>query len=164
MKYLTDNEWKFIKETKFTPTVFQCNEYHKTTFANLCDKEDEQRNFNVAQAIAKSYYDVDLKELIDKASDGDDGISLEFAAPYILYNLYTRDELVAMSNKQALEALRDFKYFCGWRKADEMDGRIALYEAIKMHDGEVAFTDEFDGDVWFTVEEKYEDDCAWDEE
>ena len=25
MKYLTDNEWKFIKETKFTPTVFQCN-------------------------------------------------------------------------------------------------------------------------------------------
>ena len=174
MKYLTDNEWKFIKETKFTPTVLQCGEYYKTIFTderisvgeeNYASRREayNQKWYTVVEKYAKEKYDINLYELYKKMADGDDGISLEFAAPYILYNLYTREELVAMTDKQALEALQDFKYFGGWRKADEMDARLALYDAIKMHDGKVAFTTEFDNDVWYTEAEE-EDDCAWDEE
>lgn len=143
MKYLTDNEIKFLKETKFTPTIYQCDEWDRCSLKGLED----------AELVAKRDYNVDFYEMLEKLLDGDDWISLEFAAGYLFYTFFTKDQLFEMSDKDGLKFLQDFKYHFGWRKADYQDARAGIIEGIKLHDKELVFVDWFDGDVW------YKDNC-----
>lgn len=128
MKKLTDKEIKFVKETRFTPTVYQCDEYSKTPF----------ENYDHAAKVAKAVYKIDLKKFLDKClqDDDSDAISLEFAAAYLLSAFFSKGELEKMTPTEALDFLRDFKYHFGFRKWDENDARSALEEAYGIKIGE----------------------------
>lgn len=145
MKKFTDAEIKFVKETKFTPTVYQCGEYNKTPF----------KTFAEAEKVAKEKYNVDLESFLDKCLDDNDSdaISLEYAATYLFYSFFTRDELMGMDIDDGLKFLQDFKYFCGFRKWDEFSTALAIDDAIRIYDGILEFYLE-DGHMW--NKEKYE--------
>lgn len=108
MKRLTDREVEFIKETHFTPTVLQCDEYGRTPF----------RDYAQAEKITKESYGIDLVGLMEKcaADDDIDAISLEYAATYILYTFFSKKELLNMKVSDALRFLADFRYYFGYRK------------------------------------------------
>lgn len=127
MKRLTDKEIDFIKETHFTPTVLQCDEYGRTPF----------KDYAQAEKTAKETYGIDLPDLMEKcASDDDiDAISLEYAATYILYTFFSKRELLSMKASDALKALTDFRYYFGYRKWDESKTAECMMEAIQIYDG-----------------------------
>ena len=141
MKWLEDKEIEFLKKTHYSATVFQCDEWGRTPFVD----------FSQACRVALDEYGVNLLELNKKICNADeDAISLEFAAGYLFYIFFTKEELETMSPKDGLKFLKDFKYFFGWRKSDERDAYIAMCDAIQLHEGTMVFTQEFgDGDVWY---------------
>lgn len=144
MKKLTEKEIKFIKETHLTPTVLQCDEYDKTPF----------EDYEQAEKAAKERYDIDLKELMGKcmADDDIDGISLEYAATYILYTFFSKKELLNMKVSNALKFLTDFKYYFGYRKWDESQVAECMMEAIQIYDGVREFYSEH-GHMWNRVKD-----------
>ena len=139
MKYLTQQEIQFMKDTGWSWTVFQCDEY----IATKCKDYDD------AYRIAMEQYGVNLDALLHKSDENEDSISLEYAAGYLLYTFFTPAELEAKTDQELLEWLKDMKYFFGWRKADESDARAARYDAEKLFAGTAVFTDLGDGDVWY---------------
>jgi len=142
MKRLTPEEIKFVKETKFTPTVYQCDQYYLTSFDDYTD----------AAKVAKEKYGVDLDKFIAKniaASLNDaDAISLDYVAIYLLYSFFTKDELEKMTPKEALSWLMEYRYYFGFRKWAEQDAANAIYDAIAIYDGAAEFYDQPDGNVW----------------
>ena len=140
MKLLNEQEIKFLKETKYSCTVFQCDEWDRCSF----------KNFSEASTVATNSYGIDLVELNKKLFDGGDAISLEFAAGYLFYIFFTENELQHLSSDLGLKFLQDFKYFEGWRKAEEVDAFIAICDGIRLHQGTLVFTKEFgDDEVWY---------------
>lgn len=139
MKYLTQQEIQFMKETGWSWTVVQCNEYEKT----------KCKDYDDAYRIAMEQYGVNLDTLIQKSDANEDSISLEFAAGYLFYTFFTLEELNSKTDEELLKWLQDMKYFCGWRKADESDARAARYDAERLFAGTIVFTDLGDGDVWY---------------
>lgn len=137
MRQLTDNEIKFIKETHFTPTVFQCDEYVKTSFKNLAE----------AEKAAKEDYAVDLTALYNACVEECDGISLEYEATYLFHTFFTRDELVNLTPEKALQFLQDFQYFFGYRKWPLDFAADEVQEAIEIYDGKREFQI-IDGAIW----------------
>lgn len=137
MKRLTENEIKFIKETNVTPTVMVCEEWRRTPYANLAEATER----------AADLYQVQLSDILDKCSECD-GISLEYMATYLLYTFFTQEELENMSYAAVLEWLKDFKYFCGYRKWSEYWVEIAVNEALEVYAGTREFFDDEDGEVW----------------
>lgn len=139
MKRLTDKEIKFIKETRFTPTILQCDEYDRTPF----------RNYSQAEKAAKVDYGIDLAELMEKcaADDDIDEISLEYAATYILYTFFSKKELLDMKVSDALRFLMNFRYYFGYRKWDESKTAECMTEAIQIYDGAREFYVEC-GHMW----------------
>ncbi len=139
MRRLNNNEIKFIKETGWTPTVYQCDEYDRTTLKDL----------DTSIEVAKNEYDIDLLELYDKTCnlDNNDGISLEYEATYLFYTFFTKEELEKMTDAKATAWLKDFKYYFGYRK---WDGGNIIYvnEALDVYNGTREFYEEDDGDVW----------------
>ena len=127
MRKLNDNEIRFIKETGFTPTVFQCDEYEKTNKAPYFID-----SFSKAQDIAKDMYGIeDLGLLMNELTSPEcaDAISLEEDAEYLLSAFFSKDELDAMRAEDALKWLQDFKYYFGYRKWGEESAFIALLNA-----------------------------------
>lgn len=137
MRQLAENEIKFFKETNFTPTVFQCDEYSRTPFHSYAE----------AEKAAKEKYSINLDSLLTDCLNDSDSISLEYDATYLLHTFFTQDELKEMKAKEALKFLQDFKYFNGFRKWSEEQAEVEIQEALQIYDGVRKFVD-VDGDVW----------------
>ena len=167
MKQLTDKEIKFVKETGFTPTVWQCSEWNRTIFTDEkfnCSghsfKDRDEYNdkwFSVASDYAKEKYGFDLTTFLNKNLGIDlndsDGISIEFVATYLLYCFFTKEELENLSNQKALDFLQDYRYYFGFRKwyVGDMHYRMPyIDEAIEVYNGERVFYLQDDGNVWNT--------------
>lgn len=164
MKQLTRNEIKFVKETGFTPTVYQCDEYYRTIFTDehidISDKDYASKKeaysekwYKVASDYAKEKYGIDLNVFIDKnisiENDDYDGISLEYVATYLFYCFFTKDELEKLTDKEATEFLKNYRYYCGFRKWD--NGNLTyVQEAIEAYNGDRLFYLQDDGNVWNT--------------
>jgi len=144
MKKLTEQEIKFIKETNWTPTAQQCNEYSRTNRAPYYID-----SFAEAQNIAREDFNIDLVELYDKVCNQEtsDNISLEYDATYLLYIFFTKDELLDMNTAWALKWLQDFKYYFGFRKWDEQFVEIAIEEALEVYGGSREFYEQ-DNEMW----------------
>lgn len=166
MRQLTQNEINFVKATKFTPTVYQCDQFYLTTYTDeRCGYEpsetyhDRREKYSkkwmkIIKKDAKERFDVDLDEFIDKnlsVDNGDyDGISLEFVATYLLYTFFTKEQLENLTNEAAVEFLQDYRYFFGFRKwyAGDMHYRLPyIDEAIEIYNGERVFYVEEDHQV-----------------
>lgn len=143
MRELTSQEIKFVKDTHFTPTVYQCDEYYKTPF----------KDYNDAFKCAQEEYNFNLDEFLDKNISADlddaDGISLEYVATYLLYAFFTVDELRTMSAKEALNWLQDYRYYGGFRKWSESLARIEILDAIGIHEDVNVLYETEDGNIWF---------------
>lgn len=144
MKKLTEQEINFIKNTGWTPTVHQCNEYKRTNKAPYYID-----SFAEAQNIAREDFNIDLIELYNKtcSENNCDGISLEYEATYLLYTFFTPEELLELDNSWALNWLQDFKYYMGFRKWDESDVEVCIQEALSIYAGTREFYEQ-DGEMW----------------
>ena len=160
MKPLTENEIKFIKETSWTPTIYQMNysesELKRTPYANLTP-EEAGRMYEITLA---DQYNLNIHELYDKTCNLDnwDEISLEYEATYLLYTFFTKEELERITDEEVTKWLKDFKYNFGYRKWDSGNLIFAL-EALEVYNGERVFYLQ-DDDVWNIL---LEDTKEWDE-
>lgn len=162
MRQLTQNEINFVKATKFTPTVWQCDEFYLTTYTDdrcECQPSDtyhERRTLyskkwmKIIKKDAKERFDVDLDEFIDKNlsvdNDDYDGISLEYVATYLFFCFFTKEELEKLTDEEATRFLQNYRYFCGFRKWD--GGNLPyVNEAIEVYNGERVFYVEEDHQV-----------------
>ena len=162
MKRLTDDEIRFVKNTGFTPTVWQCDEYYKTAFTdealdyNAPDyslkKRDEysDRWYKAAYDCARFSYNFDLDEFIKKNLGDDlgdyDAISLEYVATYLLYCFFSKEELEKMTDKEATKFLQDYRYYFGFRKHDSGNMQF-VQEALEVYDGSRVFYEADDGNI-----------------
>lgn len=178
MKPLTDQEIRFVKETGFTPTVFQCGEYYRTIFTkekidynipNYDQAEEEyiRKWYKVASDYAKEHYGIDLGEFIDKnlgaGINDSDGISLEYTATYLFYCFFTKEELEKLTDKEATKFLKDYRYYFGYRKWDT-GNLIYVQEAIEAKDGNRVFYVDGEGDNVYNIEKEKFDAHHSDEE
>ena len=153
MKRLTENEINFIKSTGWTPTLHQMN-YSKTEMERveknypIAFKMPDDGNMEKCYRNIATLYEVDIDELYNKTCniEKSDGISLEYEATYLLYTFFTKEELEKLTDEEATKWLKDFKYYCGYRK---WDGGNLVYvnEATEIYAGTREFFD-MDGDVW----------------
>ena len=166
MKQLTEQEIKFIKETGWTPTVYQCDEWYKTIWTDehleigpestykerkeAYSAKYEELAFNTAKK-----YGVDLGKLYKKCTDNSDSISLEYEATYLFYILFTKEELELLTDEEATEFLKNFQYYLGYRKWD--GGNLQyVQEALEVYNRTRVFYLENDSDVW-----NIEADSSW---
>lgn len=142
MRLLTKNEIDFVKATKFTPTVYQCDQYYLTIF----------ESYEQAEEFARRVYNFDLGEFLQKnigiELKDNDSISLEMNAAYLFYCFFTQEELTNMSAEDGLKWLQDYRYFLGYRKWSPQDAQNAIDEAIKIHLGYSRVTVGSDNNVW----------------
>lgn len=162
MKPLTKDEIRFVKETHFTPTVSQCDQYYLTTYTDEhCEYEPsdtyhERRDLyskrweKIIKKDAKEKYNVDLDKFLDKNLNIDnndfDGISLEYVATYLFYCFFTKEELEKLTDEEATKFLQDYRYYGGFRKWDGGNLPFAQ-EAIEIYNGERVFYLQ-DKNVW----------------
>lgn len=146
MKRLTEQEIKFIKETGWTPTVYQMNynesELKRTKFTGMT-RDGGAKAF--CQEMKK--YNVDISDLYKKFTEESDAISLEYEATYLFYTFFTKEELEKLTDEEATKWLKDFQYFSGYRK---WDGGNLIYvnEALEVYAGTREFYEESDGEIW----------------
>lgn len=159
MKKLTKNEINFIKETGWTPTVEQCNEWHRTIFTKIFDKENFKEKYidedgyvtdefsNKVNEYVLKTYNIDTIDLYKKFTEESDAISLEYEATYLFYTFFTKEELEKLTDEEASKWLKNFQYYSGYRK---WDGGNLIYvnEAIEVYQGKRVFYCESDGEVW----------------
>ena len=139
MRRLTENEIRFIKETGITPTVIQCDEWDHSQCSNYAD----------AEKLADEEYGINLDEFSSVLLDDNyDSISLEYNAVYLLYTFLTREELENMNGNEVLEWLKNFKYWCGYRKYDADLAYMHRCEALEVYNGTREFYETDDGEVW----------------
>jgi len=107
MHTLSENEIKFLKETKFSPTVVQCDEWKRTTIGS----------FDEAAEAAKAY-GVDFDALWENINNQEDwnGLSLSEIAVYLFATFFTLDELESLTDDEAERFLHNWKYHLGFRK------------------------------------------------
>ena len=146
MKQLTENEIKFIKETGWTPTVEQCNEWGRTVFPSLFDKANFKKEYldeggyavnefsNKVNEYVLKTYGIDTVDLYKKFTEESDAISLEYEATYLFYAFFTKEELEKLTDEEATKWLKDFQYFSGYRNWDG-GNLIYVYEAIDIYNG-----------------------------
>lgn len=137
---LTAKEIKFVKETKFTPTVYQLDEYSKTPF----------KDFKEAKQLAKKHYGFDLTTFLKKnlEQDDQDAISLEYVATYLFYTFFSEEDLLNMSPEDGLEWLQNYRYYLGFRKWDVAYVEQEIEEALEIYSGEREFYITEDNQVW----------------
>lgn len=152
MRPLTKEEIEFVKETHFTPTVYQCGQYYLTIFTdeqveygdNYKERREayEEKWYKVASDYAKEKYGFDLDKFIAKQLvediDDSDSISLEYTATYLFYIFFTREELEEMKDCDATNFLKDYRYYFGYRKWDGGNLKY-VQEAIEAKEGERLF-------------------------
>lgn len=140
---LTDKEVQFVKDTKFTPTVYQCDTYSSTPFKDYAE----------AEKVAKEKYGVDLAEFLKKnlEQEDTDGISLEYVATYLFYEFFSCEDLIDMASnrpEKGLEWLQDYRYHFGFRKWDLDLAVDEMWEAVMVYEGKRDFYITEDGQVW----------------
>lgn len=159
MKKLTKNEINFIKETGWTPTVEQCDEWERTIFTNLFNKDAFKKKYldedgyvvdefsNKVNEYVLKTYSIDTVDLYKKFTEESDAISLEYEATYLFYTFFTKEELEKLTDEEATKWLKDFQYFSGYRK---WDGGNLVYvnEALEVYAGTREFYEEPDGEIW----------------
>ena len=164
MKWLADEEIKFMKETGWTPTVTQANEWNRTIFFKLFGKGDVAEGEDAADwflSKASDYalkeYSVNLSELYNKCTEEHDDISLEYEATYLFYLFFSKDELEELTDEKATDFLQDFQYYFGYRKWSAGNLRY-VQEAIEAHNGTRLFYLTPDGEVWNAPLDEIEND------
>ena len=172
MKPLTKNELRFMKETGWTPTVEQGNEWDRTIWMDESFKsrykelpyEDKHKEaikyLSLAEEYAEKEYNIDLCDLYKKCTDECDGITLENDATYLFYMFFTKEELETFTDKTAIEWLKDFKYFSGYRKWDYNCIQY-VKEAIEVYEGKRVFYLEDDGSIWNISHDEYPNSWVW---
>lgn len=158
MKALTENEIKFIKETGWTPTVEQCNEWKRTIFPSLFNQTIFKKKYldedgyvvdefsNKVNEYVLKTYNIDTAVLYKKFTEASDSISLEDEATYLFYTFFTKEELERLTDEEATKWLQNFQYYSGYRKWD--GGNLPyVNDAIRAHQGEIEFYEEADGDI-----------------
>ena len=159
MKKLTKNEINFIKETGWTPTVEQCNEWEKTIFTSIFDKATFKKKYldedgyvvdefsNKVNEYVLKTYNIDTVDLYKKFTEESDTISLEYEATYLFYTFFTKEELEKLTDEEATKWLKNFQYYSGYRK---WDGGNLIYvnEALEVYAGTREFYEEPDGEIW----------------
>lgn len=141
MKALTTKEWQFLKKHDITPTVDQCGEWEKRT-----DFKSRAEANKYAAAIG-----LDLDDMFKRMNCSVDYISLEYEATYFLYNWFTKEELENITDEEVTKALKDWKYFGGYRKWNGENLYFAI-EALQVYNGFRFFFLQ-DGEVWnFTTD------------
>ena len=99
--------------------------------------------------MADEEYSINLDEFSNVLLDANyDSISLEYDAVYLLYTFLTREELENMNDSEVLEWLKNFKYWCGYRKYDIDLAHMHRCEALEVYDGTREFYETDDGEVW----------------
>lgn len=171
MKQLTKEEITFIKETGWTPTVYQCSEWDRTIWTTehlsiepmdtYIDRRDTYSNkyYNIAYNEAKKY-GFDLDELYKKFTTECDGISLEYEATYLFYLFFTKEELEQLTDEKATKWLKDFQYFYGYRKWNGDNLRF-VEEALQIYKNNRVFYLENDNEVWNISKDEYPDSWVW---
>ena len=147
MKPLTIEEISFVKKTRFTPTVFQCDEYSKIDVAPYFIS-----SYTRAQDVARDEFNIDLGKFLSKClmEDDSDSISLEYVATYLFYCFFTKEELEAITEKEATDFLQNLKYYSGFRHWDH--GNLSFVrDAIDIYNGVSVFYLTNDGHVWNIV-------------
>ena len=146
MRKLTRNEIRFIKETGWTPTLFQMD-YSKEELAKT-----PYKNLNSADAIKEMQkkeeeLNIDIVALYEKCVEFSDSISLDYEITYLLYTFFSPDEIYDMDLSFLNKWLKDFKYFFGYRKFEASEHNIE--EALEIYNGTREFyeTDD-DHDMW----------------
>lgn len=66
----------------------------------------------------------------------DDCVATEETATWVLSHYFSLEELSAMSPDDAERFMKDWKYFCGYRKCDGW-GHIYIYNAMRALRGEI---------------------------
>lgn len=161
MEPLTKAEIQFIKETGWTPTVQQADEWRRTIFVKdflpkklstdgrIKEKsKNDEEAFNSAIKYADEKYNINLIDLYDKCTHAYDITTLEHDAAYLFYVFFTKEELKKLTDEEATSWLKDFKYYCGYRKWDG-DNLLYVDEAISVYDGQAAFYLDKDNTVWW---------------
>lgn len=140
MKVLTKNEIKFVNDTKFTPSIYQCGDYDRTIF----------KNYMEARKTANKYYGFDLDVFIEKNLDQEDfdSISLEYVATYLLYTFFSKEDLMSMSPETGLKWLQDYRYWLGFRQWDIEFVATEISEALEVYNGLREFYITAEGQVW----------------
>ena len=158
MKALTEKEIAFIKETGWTPTVEQCNEWKRTIFPSLFNETEIKKKYldkygyiidefsNKVNEYVLKTYGIDTADLYKKFTEDSDSISLEDEATYLFYTFFTKEELEHLTDKEATKWLQDFQYYSGYRK---WDGGNLYYvnDAIRAYQGEIEFYQTADGSI-----------------
>lgn len=89
-----------------------------------------------------------------------DAIALENDATYLFYIFFTKEELEALTDEKAVEWLKGFKYFFGYRKWGCGGLRYAR-EALEVHEGKRVFYLEGDGSIWNISHDEYPNSWVW---
>lgn len=144
MKALTNQEIKFLKETRWTPTLYQMD-YKKTPL--MTNKDIEIIYFHY-EILARNYK-INIQTLYNKFTRDDeiDAISLEDEAVWLLYNFFTEEDLKTHNNKFFLDWLQDFQYYNGYRKWDESDVMSAINTVFEIYSGNLEFYTDDNGSV-----------------
>lgn len=152
MKKLTQEEINFIKDTGWTPTLHQMhyseNELKRTHLYQIQNIPVSSKMMKLQFESFANQYGLDLHDLYNKTCNLDncDSVSLEYEATYLLYTFFTKEELEKLTDEEVTNWLKDFKYFCGYRK---WDGGNLVYvnEALEIYAGTREFYEQ-DGNMW----------------
>ena len=159
MKQLTENEIKFIKETKWSPTIFQMGysdlELCRTPYKGSSSEEGIKEFQKEADKLG-----VDILTLYNKCTSETDSISLEYEATYLLYLFFTKEELEKLTNNTVLKWLQYFQYYQGYRKW-HYENMQYVQEALEIYEGTRVFYLEDDGEVWNISKEESPNSWVW---
>lgn len=144
MKALTDKEWKILKETGFTPTVYQCDEWSRTLL-----KDKSVSGFLRACADAG----INGSQLMDKLCAEENSCTIDDAAAYILYNYFAEADIDKKTDQELLDFLCGFKYFFGFRKYSVCSIPFVRETLVQLYGHETEFAVDDDDDI--CIKENY---------
>lgn len=154
MKRLTEQEIEFIKHTGWTPTLHQMdyseNELKRTHLYQIQNIPVSSEMMKLQFESFANQYGFNLNDLYDKTCnlESSDSLSLEEEAIYLFYTFFTKDELVDIDTSWALDWLKDFKYYFGFRKWSEYEVESAVLDALEVYSGTRKFVEDSDGEIY----------------
>lgn len=144
MKRLTESEIQFIRDTGYTATVWQNDEWHRTcwgTEPSYSDIVEYCTQNGIAEVYDEPSAVLFLQQLQEKFNSDEDAISLEMLAIYLFRTFLSPaklEETLAAPSEHGVRPsalwLQDWKYNFGFRKWEDADYlvRDALNPAIKL--------------------------------
>lgn len=156
MKRLTNDELAFVKAFNVKPDDWQDLQYKPSRKWDYAEIATWCMHNGIAPYVHDKISAADfLKGIEDKFWDdeGFDALSLEDVAIWVLTTYYTYDQIHDMTLVQVIQALQDWKYFCGFRKIADFDAIQALSCALGVFDGYLVQDPDSD-DVFYIEKEK----------